>query len=115
MRFQFVKVLANLFEEEGLIKEAYVEEIKGSIKRFAKGIEASARAPPLLKVYLETQQQRQINLHENYNFLAGIIFASALFLGSSLMVLYSLFNLAYGGFILSVIMFFPSILLKGRL
>jgi len=114
VRFQFVKVLVNLFEEEGLIKEAYVEEIKGSIKRFAKGIEASARVAPLLKLYLETQQQRQNKPHENYNFLAGIIFASALFLGSSLMVPYSL-NLAYGGFISSMIMFFASILLKRRL
>ena len=114
VRFQFVKVLANLFEEEGLVKEAYVEEIKGSIKRFAKGIEASARVAPLLKLYLEAQQQRQNKPRENYTFLAGIIFASSLFLGSSLMVPYSL-NLAYGGFISSVIMFFASILLKGRL
>ena len=114
VRFQFVKVLANLFEEEGLVKEAYVEEIKGSIKRFAKSIEASARVAPLLKLYLEAQQQRQNKPRQNYNFLAGIIFASALFLGSSLMVPYSL-NLAYGGFISSMIMFFASILLKGRL
>ena len=114
VRFQFVKVLANLFEEEGLVKEAYVEEIKGSIKRFAKSIEASARVAPLLKSYLEAQQQRQNKPRENYTFLAGIIFASSLFLGSSLMVPYSL-NLAYGGFISSVIMFFASILLKGRL
>ena len=114
VRFQFVKVLANLFEEEGLVKEAYVEEIKGSIKRFAKGIEASARVAPLLKLYLEAQQQRQNKPRENYTFLAGIIFASSLFLGSSLMIPYSL-NLAYGGFISSVIMFFASILLKGRL
>ena len=114
VRFQFVKVLANLFEEEGLIKEAYVEEIKGSIKRFAKSIEASARVAPLLKSYLEAQQQRQNKPRENYTFLAGIIFASSLFLGSSLMIPYSL-NLAYGGFISSVIMFFASILLKGRL
>ncbi|HEY6164657.1 MAG TPA: AarF/ABC1/UbiB kinase family protein [Nitrososphaeraceae archaeon] len=114
VRFQFVKVLANLFEEEGLVKEAYVEEIKGSIKRFAKSIEASARVAPLLKSYLEAQQQRQNKPRENYTFLAGIIFASSLFLGSSLMIPYSL-NLAYGGFISSVIMFFASILLKGRL
>ena len=114
VRFQFVKVLANLFEEEGLVKEAYVEEIKGSIKRFAKSIEASARVAPLLKSYLEAQQQRQNKPRENYTFLAGIIFASSLFLGSSLMIPYSL-NLAYGGFISSVIMFFASVLLKGRL
>jgi len=114
VRFQFVKVLANLFEEEGLIKEAYIEEIKGSIKRLAKGIEASIRVAPLLKSYLETQQEHQNKPHENYNFLAGIIFASVLFLGSSLMVPYNL-NLAYGGFISSAITLFASTLLKKRL
>lgn len=114
VRFQFVKVLANLFEEEGLIKEAYIEEIKGSIKRLAKGIEASVRVAPLLKSYLETQQEHQNKPHENYNFLAGIIFASVLFLGSSLMVPYNL-NLAYGGFISSAITLFASTLLKKRL
>ncbi len=114
VRFQFVKVLANLFEEEGLIKEAYIEEIKGSIKRLAKGIEASIRVAPLLKSYLETQQEHQNKPHENYNFLTGIIFASVLFLGSSLMVPYNL-NLAYGGFISSAITLFASTLLKKRL
>jgi hypothetical protein len=28
VKFQFVKVLANLLEQEGLIREAYIEEIK---------------------------------------------------------------------------------------
>jgi predicted unusual protein kinase regulating ubiquinone biosynthesis (AarF/ABC1/UbiB family) len=114
VRFQFVKVLANLFEEEGLIKEAYIEEIKGSVKRFAKGMEASIRVAPLLKSYLETEQQQHQNKAQgSYNFLAGIIFASALFIGSAMMVPYNL-NLAYGGFISSVITFFVSNLLKRR-
>ncbi|MBV9176549.1 MAG: AarF/ABC1/UbiB kinase family protein [Nitrososphaeraceae archaeon] len=114
VRFQFVKVLANLFEEEGLIKEAYIEEIKGSVKRFAKGMEASIRVAPLLKSYLETEQQHHQNKAQgSYNFLAGIIFASALFIGSAMMVPYNL-NLAYGGFISSVITFFASTLLKRR-
>jgi len=39
--FQFVRVLANLLEEEGLIRDAYIEEVKASAKRIAKGIEAS--------------------------------------------------------------------------
>ena len=85
-----------------------------AIKRLAKGIEASIRVAPLLKSYLETQQEHQNKPHENYNFLAGIIFASVLFLGSSLMVPYNL-NLAYGGFISSAITLFASTLLKKRL
>jgi len=113
VRFQFVKVLANLFEEEGLIKEAYIEEIKGSINRFAKGMEASIRVAPLLKSYLETEQQQQNKSQGSYNFLAVMIFASALFIGSAMMVPYNL-NLAYGGFISSMITLFASTLLKKR-
>jgi predicted unusual protein kinase regulating ubiquinone biosynthesis (AarF/ABC1/UbiB family) len=113
VRFQFVKVLANLFEEEGLIKEAYIEEIKSSINRFAKGMEASIRVAPLLKSYLETEQQHQNKSQGSYNFLAGMIFASALFIGSAMMVPYNL-NLAYGGLISSIITFFASALLKRR-
>ncbi|HET7391978.1 MAG TPA: AarF/ABC1/UbiB kinase family protein, partial [Nitrososphaeraceae archaeon] len=98
---------------EGLIKEAYIEEIKGSIKRFAKGMEASIRVAPLLRSYLETEQQHQNKSQGSYNFLAGMIFASALFIGSAMMVPYNL-NLAYGGFISSMITLFASTLLKRR-
>ena len=58
IRFYFVKVLANLFEEEGLLKEAYIEEAKDYMKRFAKGIETYSTMAPIVKTYLE---QRQIS------------------------------------------------------
>src|SRR5215204_4354549 len=41
IRFQFVKVLSNLFEQEGLINDAYIEEIKYSVQKFMKNIETS--------------------------------------------------------------------------
>jgi hypothetical protein len=31
-----MKVLANLLEEQGLFKEAYIEEIKDSVSKFPK-------------------------------------------------------------------------------
>jgi predicted unusual protein kinase regulating ubiquinone biosynthesis (AarF/ABC1/UbiB family) len=102
VKFQFVKVLANLLEQEQLIKEAYMEEIKHSVKRFTKGIEASIYVAPLLKSYLETYQQDYSyyskNTQRTNNFVAGSIFASALFLGSVMMLPNSP-NLSYGGFI----------------
>ena len=52
--FQFVKVLAGLIEEEGLLRDAYIEEVKVSAKRFVKGIQDSVSVAPLLKTYLET-------------------------------------------------------------
>jgi predicted unusual protein kinase regulating ubiquinone biosynthesis (AarF/ABC1/UbiB family) len=39
VRFQFVKVLANILDEEGLLRGAYVEETRDYFRRMAKGIE----------------------------------------------------------------------------
>jgi predicted unusual protein kinase regulating ubiquinone biosynthesis (AarF/ABC1/UbiB family) len=101
VKFHFVKVLANLLEQEQLIKEAYKEEIKESIKRFTKNIEAYIHVAPLLKSYLETHQHYSYYNNpqrNNNNVLAGSIFVSALFLGSALMLPYSP-NLSYGGIV----------------
>jgi predicted unusual protein kinase regulating ubiquinone biosynthesis (AarF/ABC1/UbiB family) len=94
--FQFVRVLANLLEEEGLLRDAYIEEVKISAKRFAKGIQDSVSVGPLLKTYLESigPYGRQ---EKNNGALAASILASALFIGSALMLPYN-FYLAYGGF-----------------
>jgi len=94
--FQFVKVLANLLEEEGLVRDAYIEEVKVSAKRFAKGIQDSVNIAPLLRTYLETagaygRQDRNTGL------LAASILASALFVGSTVMLPYNAY-MAYGGF-----------------
>jgi len=87
IRFYFVKVLANLFEEEGLLKEAYIEEAKDYMKRFAKGIETYSTMAPIVKTYLE---QRQISdgtrSEKSYSLLGSAIFASALFLGSTVIL-----------------------------
>jgi predicted unusual protein kinase regulating ubiquinone biosynthesis (AarF/ABC1/UbiB family) len=117
VKFHFVKVLANLLEQEELVKEAYREEIKDSIKRFTKGIEASIYVAPLLKSYLEIHQQRSYyynNPERTYNFLAGSIFASTLFLGSVIMLPHNP-NLSYGGFIASAITLVTTILWKKNL
>jgi predicted unusual protein kinase regulating ubiquinone biosynthesis (AarF/ABC1/UbiB family) len=114
VRFQFVKVLKNLLEEEGLLKEAYVEEIKVSFKRFAKGLEASVSVGHLLKTYLETRQPYQDKEQRRYSVLAGLIFASALFLGSAIILPHQV-NLAYGGFVASAITIFITTFLKRRL
>jgi predicted unusual protein kinase regulating ubiquinone biosynthesis (AarF/ABC1/UbiB family) len=113
VRFQFVKVLKNLLEEEGLLKEAYVEEIRVSFKRFAKGIEASLSIPPLLKTYLEAQQQYQTKQLRSYSFFGGIIFASALFIGSAMILPYQN-NIAYGGFAASAITILTMTFLRTR-
>jgi predicted unusual protein kinase regulating ubiquinone biosynthesis (AarF/ABC1/UbiB family) len=94
--FQFVKVLANLLEEEGLVRDAYIEEVKVSAKRFAKGIQDSINVAPLLRMYLEAggPYGRQ---DKNNSVLAGSILASSLFVGSAMVLPHNVF-LAYSGF-----------------
>jgi predicted unusual protein kinase regulating ubiquinone biosynthesis (AarF/ABC1/UbiB family) len=94
--FQFVKVLANLLEEEGLIRDAYIEEVKVSVRRFAKGIQDSINVAPLLRMYMETggPYSRQ---DKNNSMLAASILSSALFIGSAIMLPYNTL-LSYLGF-----------------
>jgi len=97
--FQFVRVLANLLEEEGLLRDAYIEEIKISAKRFAKGIQDSVHVAPLLKTYLEMGGGGPYGGRQDRNsrVLASSILASALFVGSAVMLPYNTY-LSYGGF-----------------
>jgi predicted unusual protein kinase regulating ubiquinone biosynthesis (AarF/ABC1/UbiB family) len=100
VKFRFVKVLSQLLEQEGLIREAYIEEVKDSMKRFAKGIEQSVELAPLLKSYLDTQQVYGNRRQTSYNFFAASVFASTLFLGSALVFPHNQ-DIAYAGFIAS--------------
>jgi predicted unusual protein kinase regulating ubiquinone biosynthesis (AarF/ABC1/UbiB family) len=104
VNLQFVKVLSQLLEQEGLIREAYIEEVKDSIKRFAKGIEQSVELAPMLKSYLDTQQIYGNKRETSYNFLAASVFASALIIGSALVLPHTP-AIAYGGFIASTAAF----------
>jgi predicted unusual protein kinase regulating ubiquinone biosynthesis (AarF/ABC1/UbiB family) len=97
VKFQFVKVLANLLEEEGLLRDAYIEEVKVAAKRIAKGIEASASVAPLLKAYLESQQSIAAQARKSNALLPASILAAALFVGSAVMLPYNAL-LSYGGF-----------------
>lgn len=87
IRFYFVKVLANLFEEEGLLKEAYFEEVKDYVKRVSKGFETYSTMAPMVKSYLEQRQVPERTPSErNYDILGSAIFGSALFLGSAIIL-----------------------------
>ena len=99
--FQFVKVLANLLEEEGLLRDAYIEEVKVSAKRFAKGIQDSVTVAPLLRNYLETMGPDG-RRERNTSSLAACILASALFVGSAVMLPTNQY-LSYSGFIAAAI------------
>ncbi|TBR08278.1 MAG: AarF/ABC1/UbiB kinase family protein [Candidatus Nitrosotenuis sp.] len=83
--FKFVKVLKNILEEEHLIKDAYIEELKYSFVRFAKSIDATISIAPELKKFLEENRSLQLNAKpKNNTLLSGSILASSMFVGSAL-------------------------------
>jgi hypothetical protein len=111
IKFQFVKVLSNLFEQEGLIKEAYIEEMKHSFQKFVKNIQASANLSQTIKTYLDNQETNSKTTDRHYAFLGKSIFASALFVGSAFLFSYN-HIFSYIGFVCSIILFIFSIIKK---
>ena len=87
--FKFVKVLREILEEEQLIKDAYIEELKYSFQRFAKSIDATISIAPELKKFLDDNRSIQLlNAKPKSNILlSGSILSAAIFVGSA--VLYS--------------------------
>jgi len=84
--FKFVKVVREILEEEHLIKDAYIEELKYSFERFAKSIDATISIAPELKRFIEENRSLQLNSKPKSNvLLAGSILSSSIFVGSSLL------------------------------
>jgi len=83
--FKFVKVLKNILEEEKLVKDAYIEELKYSFDRFAKSIDAAITIAPELKRFLDENKSFQdLNTKRSGNvLLSGSIISSAIFVGSA--------------------------------
>jgi predicted unusual protein kinase regulating ubiquinone biosynthesis (AarF/ABC1/UbiB family) len=84
--FKFVKILKNILEEEQLIKDAYIEELKYSFTRFAKSLDATISIAPEIKKFLEENRLSQLNAKSKNNTLvAGSILSSSVFIGSTLL------------------------------
>ena len=62
--FKFVKVLKEILEEENLIKDAYLEELKYSFQRFAKSIDATISIAPELKKFLDDNRSHSTAKHK---------------------------------------------------
>jgi hypothetical protein len=88
-----------LIEEEGLIKEAYFEEFKRYVNRFAKGIEISGELAPMIKQYL-TDQKTADRTKKYSNIIPVSILSSSIFIGSTIIFPYER-NFSYIGFALS--------------
>jgi predicted unusual protein kinase regulating ubiquinone biosynthesis (AarF/ABC1/UbiB family) len=99
-KFRFVQILGNLLDQEGLVDEAYREELRDLGKRITKALDASIDVMPLLKGYLEQNYDptgvRSSEVMENrrrrrsrflWGFVSGLSFSgvavSIFFLGST--------------------------------
>jgi len=85
VNFQFVKVLRQILEEEHLIKDAYIAEIKHSFTKFAKSIEDTITLAPEIKRFMdENQVYMQMQRSKSNVLLSGSILSSAIFIGGAL-------------------------------
>ncbi|MBA4719257.1 MAG: AarF/ABC1/UbiB kinase family protein [Nitrosopumilus sp.] len=85
VNFKFVKVLKQILEEEHLIKDAYIEEIKHSFTKFAKSIEDTITIAPEIKRFMdENRVYMQMQRPKSTVLLSGSILSSAIFIGSAL-------------------------------
>jgi predicted unusual protein kinase regulating ubiquinone biosynthesis (AarF/ABC1/UbiB family) len=87
VNFRFINVLQNILEEENLIKDAYVEEIKISIGKFVKSINDVIAIAPELKQYLEEKRtaQYQPKKSSRNTLLSGSILSAAVFVSSTIL------------------------------
>jgi predicted unusual protein kinase regulating ubiquinone biosynthesis (AarF/ABC1/UbiB family) len=82
--FKFVKILRQILEEEHLIKDAYIEELKYSFNKFAKSIDAAFSLGTNIEKFLEDiklEQKKRIPIV----LISGSVFAGAVFIGSVLL------------------------------
>ena len=85
VNFKFVNVLKQILEEEHLIKDAYIEEIKHSFTRFAKSIEDTITIAPEIKRFMdENRVYMQMQRPKSNVLLSGSILSSAIFIGGAL-------------------------------
>jgi predicted unusual protein kinase regulating ubiquinone biosynthesis (AarF/ABC1/UbiB family) len=108
VKFQFVRVLVSLLEEEGLIKEAYLEEFKRYVNRFANGIVISGELAPMIKQYLT--DQKTVDRTKKYSNIVPVsILSSSIFIGSTIIFPYER-NFSYIGFALAAALLLGSLL-----
>lgn len=84
VEFKFVKVLRQILEEENLIKDAYIEELKYSFNKFTKSIEAAFSLGTDIGKFLDDVKLAQKKTIPVV-LISGSVFAGAVFIGSVLL------------------------------
>ncbi len=83
--FKFVRVLKNILEEEDLIRDAYLEELKQSFDTIAKSIDATISIAPELKKLIDDGRSLRLNAGQRSGMIPGSILLAAVFVGSAIL------------------------------
>mgnify|MGYP001772903242 CR=1 FL=1 len=99
--FQFMRVLSSLLQEEGLIRDAYIEEVKSSIESIVRGLQDYIAVAPMLRDYLERSLMEgssissssrsgrlgyRTRLSSSATLIAGSIITSSLLISSAIIM-----------------------------
>ena len=112
VNFRFINVLQNILEEENIVKDAYIEELKISFNKFVKSIDSAIAIVPEIRQFLEQNKNMQASKPKSRTILlSGSILSAAVFVGST--ILYSTNYLAGEiGMIGSVVIMGISVILR---
>jgi predicted unusual protein kinase regulating ubiquinone biosynthesis (AarF/ABC1/UbiB family) len=113
VKFKFARVLENILSEEGLFREAYVEEAKDYYKRLINGVESSINLAPMVRSYMEADLRMRETSSSRQWLTSLSIIGSGLFIGSAVMLQYDL-ALGVTGFFASAATFVGFIVISRR-
>jgi len=84
VRLKFAKIFKDIIEEEGLMVDAYLEELKYSFTSIVKSIDAAISIGPELRKFLDENHSLQLlnNKQKPNILLSGSILSSSIFIGS---------------------------------
>lgn len=84
--FSFITVLKEILEEEDLAREAYADELKSTLSRFARSADAAVSLVPELRRFIdESRSAQRAGGGRSGALLPGSILSAAVFLGSALL------------------------------
>jgi predicted unusual protein kinase regulating ubiquinone biosynthesis (AarF/ABC1/UbiB family) len=85
--FQFMKVLSSLLQEEGLVRDAYIEEIKSAVEDIFKSARDYIAVAPMLKDYLERSLMSSgTRKGSNTTIIASSIITASLLISSAIVI-----------------------------
>lgn len=86
VKFRFIGVLQNILEEENIVKDAYVEEIKLGFNRLVKSVDSAIAVVPEIRRFLDdTKRMRENRPKSKIVLLSGSILSAAVFVGSTML------------------------------